>query len=153
MRSSRHATLVDRAARWLRNTRKCGVVLTEWRNGSAEHPDAIGWRNGGLVSVLVECKVSVADFRADLRKSSRRRGETSGRERWYLTRPGLIKPEWLPDEWGLIEAHPRRIATVVEAGLVDLHPRCEIQMLYSALWRVAHGRAEIPGLHMIREDA
>ena len=44
----------------------CGVVLTDMTSSSSETPDAIGWHNRG--SVLIECKVTRSDFKADQRK-------------------------------------------------------------------------------------
>lgn len=100
-----HAELVKRAERWLRNTRRCGVVICEAAAQSGETPDAIGWRFGGKLSVLVECKASRADFLADKRKWCRKNGATHslGDERYYLAPAGIIKPEDLPERWGLLE--------------------------------------------------
>jgi len=55
-----HAKLVAMAVRWLRRYR-CGVALSEQACVSGEMPDAIGWKKA-CHSVLVECKVSRADF-------------------------------------------------------------------------------------------
>jgi hypothetical protein len=51
-----HANLVLSAARWLRNTKGCTVVFTEFAATGNETPDAIGFQ--GERSILVECKVS-----------------------------------------------------------------------------------------------
>jgi hypothetical protein len=97
-----HAQLVDRAVRWLRSYR-CGVVLAEQACVSGEMPDAIGWKQA-YHSVLVECKVTRADFLADREKPFRRKPERGvGSERFYLTPPALIKLEELPAGWGLLE--------------------------------------------------
>src|SRR2546430_10016870 len=67
-----HAQLVQKAVEWLRAYR-CGVVLSEQACISGEMPDAIGWKRS-CHSVLVECKISRADFLADRgkdRKSTR----------------------------------------------------------------------------------
>src|ERR1700686_5875531 len=58
-----HGQLVERAVRWLRSYR-CGVVLSEQACVSGEMPDAIGWKRANH-SVLVECKVTRADFLAE----------------------------------------------------------------------------------------
>ena len=47
---------------WLRRYR-CGVVLSEQACVSGEMPDAIGWKRANH-SVLIECKISRADFLA-----------------------------------------------------------------------------------------
>lgn len=96
-----HDKLVKCAKRWLTNAKGCRVVATELRSAVFEEPDAIGWGPYAR-SVLVECKVSRADFRSDLKKS--RAGV--GVERWYLVTPGLLKPEEVPEGWGLAEYRP-----------------------------------------------
>ena len=58
-----HAQLVQKAVAWLRAYR-CGVILSEQACLSGEMPDAIGWKRA-CHSVLVECKISHADFLAD----------------------------------------------------------------------------------------
>lgn len=115
-----HAELVTRAARWLRSTIKCGVVLTE-HNAGSEFPDAIGWKSG--FSYLVECKVSRSDFLADLKKTSRASYEVRPAfQCYYLTPPQLLDPDvWpnspfaLPHGWGLLEAHARHVKVVTPA--------------------------------------
>src|ERR1700722_4481017 len=64
-----HAQLVEKAVHWLRRYR-CGVVLSEQACISGEMPDAIGWKRA-CHSVLVECKVTRADFLADRAKPFR----------------------------------------------------------------------------------
>ena len=81
--------------RWLRAYR-CGVVLSEQACVSGEMPDAIGWKRANH-SVLVECKVTRADFLADRAKPFRLKPEKGvGSERFYLTAPGLTKSGELP---------------------------------------------------------
>ena len=106
-----HDALIERTVRWLRNTQRCRYVLTEaWTRG--EIPDAIGWRRG--TSIVVECKVSMADFRADRRKPWRE-ARGLGRLRYYLTPPGLLMPDCLPALWGLLECHPKQLRRVRRA--------------------------------------
>jgi hypothetical protein len=97
------------AVDWLRRYR-CGVVLSEQACASGEMPDAIGWKKK-CHSVLVECKVSRADFLADGAKPWRQQPETGvGCERYYLAPRGLIQMDELPRDWGLLEMHGREIA-------------------------------------------
>ena len=78
------------AVRWLRRYR-CGVVLSEQACVSGEMPDAIGWKKA-CHSVLVESKVSRADFLVDRDKPFRQRPEIGvGCERYYLAPRGLIR--------------------------------------------------------------
>lgn len=96
-----HDRLVSCAKRWLTHSKGCRVVAAELRSGIFEEPDAIGWSSYGA-SILIECKVSRSDFFADRKKS--RTGV--GREKWYLTPPGLVKPHEVPEGWGLAEYRP-----------------------------------------------
>ena len=119
-----HAELVIRAERWLRNTRRCGVVLTEASGSGQEIPDAIGWTLGYCpMSTLVECKVSRADFRADQLKTFRNQnlGDMAiGRFRYYMAPAGLIKPDELPPRWGLLEVRASSVRQTVKAKRWDL---------------------------------
>jgi hypothetical protein len=106
-----HAKLVAMAVAWLRRYR-CGVVLSEQACVSGEMPDAIGWKRQ-CHSVLVESKVSRADFLADRTKPFRLRPENGvGCERYYLVPRGLIRIEELPAGWGLLEVSGREIERV-----------------------------------------
>src|SRR6266481_9209834 len=97
-----HSQLVEKAVEWLRGYR-CGVVLSEQACVSGEMPDAIGWKKA-CNSVLVECKVSRADFLADREKPFRQKPENGvGCERYYPAARGLIRVEELPNGWGLLE--------------------------------------------------
>jgi len=108
-----HDELVDRAARWLRNTRKCGVVATEEQSAAGVVPDAIGWKS--YASYLIECKVTRSDFLADQKKFHRRYPEYGmGNHRYYMTPPGLLSSDELPEDWGLLEVDGRCVHVVKE---------------------------------------
>lgn len=145
---SLHDQLVQRAAQWLKGSCGCSAVLTELRafNASGECPDAVGWRSN--YSILVECKTTRSDFKADQRKHFKddpRRGV--GTYRFYLCPPGIIDVNDLPNGWGLLYAEPRKISRI--AGPQGnswgygqnrdwIQPRntdAEIAMLVSALRR------------------
>ena len=133
-----HVQLVQKAVEWLRAYR-CGVVLSEQACISGEMPDAIGWK-GSCHSVLVECKVSRADFLADRGKRFRQKPDTGvGCERFYLTPKELIGMNELPVGWGLLEYH-HRMVKVVRAGARDLRTgigfRYEMNLLLASLRRV-----------------
>ena len=109
-----HAQLVDVALGWLAKERDCTVACAEIHGDSPEKPDAIGWRRGE--SLLVECKASRSDYLADKRKPWRRGPAAGmGMRRFYLAPPELIKPEDLPEGWGLLEVDRRGVHVVVEA--------------------------------------
>jgi len=133
-----HAQLVEKAVRWLRSYR-CGVVLSEQACTSGEMPDAIGWKQA-CHSVLVECKVSRADFLADREKSFRQKPERGvGSERFYLTPPALIKIKELPTGWGLLE-YRRGHIEMLQPSAKNLRTavgfRYEMNLLLASLRRV-----------------
>src|SRR5215469_552266 len=90
-----HEALVEKAVAWLR-AYGCGVVLSEQSCTSGETPDAIGWKRA-CHSVVVECKVSRADFLVDREKPFRRKPEMAmGCERFYLAPAEMISAGELP---------------------------------------------------------
>lgn len=141
-----HDKLVIRAERWLK-TMGCGVVFNDnFRTGNitGEQPDAIGWRDG--LSLLVECKASRSDFLADKKKPFRL-APTMGMGDWrfFMCPPGLIQADELPEGWGLLYAHPRKIekAHGVPPNAhwwgkkpFEGNKRAETQLMYSALRRI-----------------
>lgn len=140
-----HRELVERAERWLRNTINCGVVLTELvaYTASGETPDAVGWVWGR--AILVECKTSRQDFFADQKKRARRADARAlGQWRFYLTPTDLIKPDEVPEGWGLYEVQGRRIVHKAGEKYTNGYPKIppfesdrdsEVAMLLSALRR------------------
>ena len=144
-----HSTLVRRAERWLLN-QGCAFALTELVViiSPGEIPDAIGW-NGSTSTILVECKISRADFLADQKKSIRRDPIWGlGRYRYYLCPKGMLQAEEMPEGWGLLWAYPKQVRKIKEseyfedtewqAGLKN-----EIKMLISVIRR-AYLRGLLP---------
>jgi hypothetical protein len=104
-----HAGLVELAVKWLRTRYRCGIVLSEQACCSGEIPDVIGWK-GRCRSVVVECKVSRADFLADRAKPWRQNAEVAlGCERFYMAPAGVIAASELPHGWGLLETRGRKV--------------------------------------------
>lgn len=113
-----HAQLCKLAVTWLkrpqsRGAHGCKVAIDECRTGwGGEIPDAIGYRFAGEENteldgtVLVECKVSRADFLADKAKPHRQIGGV-GNWRYYMAPEGIISASELPEKWGLIEVNSR----------------------------------------------
>jgi len=143
-----HTDLVLRAEKWLK-TFGCAVTLRELVafTSSGEIPDAIGWKGG--FSILVECKASRSDFLADRKKIFRQNPEMGiGSTRLYMCPPEIIKKEDLPDGWGLLWVHEKRVERVVapkgncfglDDGLKTFHDRSmqgEVALLLSALRRL-----------------
>jgi len=133
-----HEKLVEKAVRWLRSY-GCGVVLSEQSSHSGETPDAIGWKRA-CHSVLVECKLSRADFLADRDKPFRRTPQAGmGCERYYLAPRGLLKPLELPAGWGLLEVEGNRVHLVSPAAKKMRSTqgfRWEMNLLLASLRRV-----------------
>ena len=133
-----HGKLVERAVAWLRRY-GCGVILSEQSCSSGETPDAIGWKRA-CHSVVVECKISRADFLADRDKPFRRKPELGmGCERYYLSPVGMIKPEELPAGWGLLEIYGREVRqSVASSGKLRSARgfRHEMNLLLASLRRV-----------------
>jgi len=109
-----HDQLVKRAVHWLRTSHwgkfHCGVVLAEYRCNLGEIPDVIGFN--GQRSILIECKVSRADFNKDKYKVHRRLPHGLGNYRYYLTPPDVARAEDVNNGWGLLYLTGRRITEV-----------------------------------------
>lgn len=136
----KHALLVSKAVHWLRSQYRCGVILSEQYCATGEVPDVIGWK-GFCRSVLVECKVSRADFLADAAKPFRQHPEEGmGCERFYLVPAGVVRREDLPKHWGLLELRAREIHLSVKPGRIDLRSPAalmkEMNLLLASLRRV-----------------
>lgn len=112
-----HNNLCGIAVRWLKRPSSggghgCHIAVSEVRSGySGEVPDAIGFRAAGSFddgSIVVEVKVSRSDFLADAKKPHRS-GETLGMGNWryYMCPEGVIKPEDLPEKFGLLYVNKR----------------------------------------------
>jgi hypothetical protein len=135
-----HTDLVERAKNWLEkahgNKFACGVVLAEYRCYAPEIPDVIGFNNHH--SILVECKVSRADFKADKHKSHRHPIKGMGNYRYYLTLPNVTCAEDIDNGWGLLYATDKRIIEVKQSEYFadDSIKAAEWSILYSIVRRV-----------------
>ncbi|WP_312328388.1 hypothetical protein [Stenotrophomonas sp.] len=145
-----HGELVKAAGKWLRGTAGCSVVLEELcaATGNGENPDAIGWHCGR--TMLIECKASRSDFLADRKKPFRADPTRGlGLYRYFMAPKGLLRPEEIPERWGLLEVAGRRVfrAKGHEPGQGYWQredPWCfsarfaegEVQMLLSAMQRI-----------------
>jgi hypothetical protein len=147
-----HSELVALAHKWVVNNASCGFAFKELKtlNSGNEIPDVIGFGSWGH-SVLIECKVSRSDFLGDHKKYHRQPGKGMGKRRYYCCPVNIIKPEELPEGWGLIYerngklkvmVHPQR-EIVYEYGTRkewiehDKNIDSEWQMMYSALRRLS----------------
>jgi hypothetical protein len=133
-----HARLVEMAEAWLRRSR-CGIVLSEQGCSSGEMPDAIGWK-GRNHSIVIECKISRADFLADAGKPWRRNSEIAlGCERYFAAPMGILKVEEMPEGWGLLESQGRELKVAKKSGCKLRRPEGlmnEMNLLLASLRRV-----------------
>lgn len=114
--SMTHAELCERARRWLTSTARCPIVMVEFVTHLGEIPDAIGFRNGGRESIVIECKASRSDFLRDRHKRHRQPGRTAlGAYRFFMCEPGVIDVADLPERWGLLLVTGRRV--MLAAGM------------------------------------
>jgi hypothetical protein len=135
-----HTELVERARKWLVGTQRCAVVLTEC--GCNEIADAIGWKYNGQ-SILVECKVSRADFLRDKKKFHRRHPSSGmGMLRYYMASPKLISVDELPENWGLCEVHPKQVRVPKKAEMLDYQAISAWQERHVLIVQFARARAE-----------
>jgi len=113
-----HAELVERACRWLRNTKRCSIVVAEY-TFQFESPDGFGWSPQG--TILIECKSRRPDFLAHKRKMARRAPYYGmGNCRYYFANPGVVlSSEELPEHWGLLVPAGSVVHVIAEARWRD----------------------------------
>lgn len=134
-----HKQAVKRIAGWMKMSRnanvRCSIVFAELVATTVETPDVIGWSGGR--SVLVECKVSRADFLADKKKSFRRFEEIGmGNCRYFATPKGLLNVDEIPEGWGLLEIADRTVNIARKAETKTANKQAEVIMLCSAIRRL-----------------
>jgi len=105
-----HNELQHKAALWMRKTGRYGInsqFVKENANTMVnEIVDVIGFSSG--LSVVFEIKVSLSDYRADMKKASRdERQPQLGNYHYYVTPKGLLNDKTINELkrtiWGLIE--------------------------------------------------
>lgn len=144
-----HDELVKRAFSWLKNKKGCTIVASELVTGNAETPDVIGWN--GWLSILVEAKVSVSDFRADQKKVFRQDGRGMGLHRYYIVPDELgdkVLPG-LPAGWGLLLCTVRKKIIVARLSSVFQNDKAsEILYLSSVIRRIAMRDEPLRGINV-----
>lgn len=134
-----HEDLRKAAVRWLTNSKKCSVVLSEMVSAAGEIPDAIGWKGG--FSYVVECKARRSDFHANKLKCHERGNNGMGSHRYFLCTPDTVTVEDLAEsDYGLLwigeDGNFRDIRVKREPVTREPNFKKEISMLVSALRRV-----------------
>lgn len=107
--NSLHYNLCLEGARWLRSRKNSEAWAGRWKyvwvepGLYGENPDI--WAYNGDRTICVEVKVSHTDFLSDQKKWWRRAENSRkvGMYRYYLAPQGIIRPDELPEGWGLLE--------------------------------------------------
>lgn len=135
-----HKELVERAGRWLRNTKRLNPVFTEkGSQAGLEFPDAIGWNSHH--SILVECKSSIDDFRSDHRKIFRKYPELGmGNLRYFMCVEGTIQPFQVPNGFGLLYCKGRIVKVVKQSEGFQANLHAERIFLRS---RILNGQMDL----------
>jgi hypothetical protein len=110
MASDLHDKQSALGAKWLKRNGFAVVGTEIVAAGCREQADAIGFRMS--CSVVIESKVSRADFLADRKKPERNKGGL-GVYRFYICPPGVIREDDLPDKWGLLYADAGKVVEIV----------------------------------------
>jgi len=142
-----HQELVSLVGKMLAKSHKFAV--TEVQTYSTELPDGFGWQNGQvhwldgkyvhkevgfIFTTLVEVKVSRADFLKD-KKKPHRQGLGMGNYRYYCCPDGMIKPEELPENWGLFYERNGKLKGVKTAQYIESDKQEELWLLYNAAYK------------------
>lgn len=132
-----HKEGVKRIAAWLTGTKRMAVVMAERVvTACTETPDAIAWSGRGE-SIMVEVKVSRADFHADKAKIFRREESNGvGTLRYFASPVGVLKPEDMPEGWGLLAIHQYQVRELVTPAVKPANRVNEVAMLVSAIRRL-----------------
>lgn len=157
---SLHYQLCIEGAKWMRKqkwnyekcqkkscyrTAACGgcqkykYVAVELCTWGSENTDVWGLGNFN-VSAIIEVKTSHADFLADQKKYCRSEqfaalNHAAGMYRWYLCPEGIIKPEELPEKWGLLYWDGKRIYPVIAPQKFEGTSSADMDILTSILRR------------------
>ena len=107
----------------------------------AENTDVWGYSCGDSSSAVIEVKASHSDFLADKKKWWRSKeagdgGFQAGSRRWFLCPEGVIKPDELPEGWGLLYWDGKKIRHIVAPTITNRNTsRADLIILTSILRR------------------
>lgn len=134
-----HSNLCVLAGNWLRQSGRisppaCKFTAVEMVSMNQETPDVFGFNS--WVTVLIEVKVSRSDFFADRKKYFRIHPEIGmGGLRFYCCPEGLIKPEEIPENWGLLYEIDGKIKKIKDAKYQENDLKAALTFMYSILRR------------------
>jgi hypothetical protein len=114
--TEKHRELCLLGGKWLRKHKFnegpiCTYSVVELVTVQLENPDVFGWDY--WQTSLIEVKTSHADFKRDFKKKFKQEGYRGvGMYRYYLCPEGVIKPEELPERWGLLYEKDGEITSI-----------------------------------------
>lgn len=150
-----HDDLIQRGAKWLKNNPtsalRMPIILTEFHSYASEIPDVIGFSH--YKSIVIECKISLQDFKSDLKKPHRQLLNKLGKLRYYLCPENIIPIDLVPEEWGLLYCTENRIKIVKEATWQNgLEIRNEEYYILYSIVRRAYLKGYLPELERIPKE-
>jgi len=113
-------------------------VAVELCTVDTESPDV--WGLSAWDTAIIEVKITHSDFIADKKKwwrseEAEKMGFQAGNLRWFLCPENVIKPEELPDKWGLLYWDGKMIYPVVAPQLFNNTGIADMKILASILRR------------------
>ena len=150
MKKLTHTDLCNIGARWI-SKKGLPLAVVELKT-LGEIPDV--YATDGKMSAIIEAKTSRSDFLADAKKEWRKYPERGiGHIRFYICPEGLIKPDELPEKWGLLWVNSKgRIIEKVSLFKGNLPSNSEFiqecntskheDILYSIVRRFVQGQTE-----------
>lgn len=141
-----HPELIKYAQLWLKKPYKntqpfghsaCKVIIPEMVTAAYQIPDVVAWTAYGKC-IMIECKTSRSDYRADGKKRLvMHPGFGVGETRYYCVPDGLISPEECREGYGLLYVKNKRIKCVKDSSVFKDHShRDEFSILVSYIRRL-----------------
>ncbi|MFH2141389.1 MAG: hypothetical protein ABIJ97_03125 [Bacteroidota bacterium] len=114
-----HDRLIKMGIAWLDIF--CDLVIPEpYNNNVGEIPDIIGYKNGGRITYLIECKSSRTDFENEWKKGKRIEYGGMGNYRYYLIPEGMVESQEIDTAWGILEFDGALINVIREPEIRQL---------------------------------
>lgn len=139
-----HSELIQKAGKWLKHHKdgnciipNCSFILAELvaLTHTGETPDILGFSTNQ--SVMIEVKVSRSDFLNDKKKMFRGFDDYGmGQHKYYCCPESMIKPEEIPDNWGLLYWTGKRIKIEKYGKWQEANLISERTMLLSVIRRL-----------------
>jgi len=111
MPSDQHEYLSKLAAKWAKDQGFPVIATNLGAAGCREKVDLIAFRSN--CTLMIESKVSRADFKADAKKPERKYGGV-GTYRFYITPLNMVSISEIPDGWGLLFVDGKKVIEVVK---------------------------------------